>query len=101
MKKLLAAYHFKSDDKAATYKLNPVDDLTPLAKAKIPLPLVYGDKDTVVPHAENSELVFDRYKELGGPVERVVKPGQDHHPHGLTDVAPVVKFFTAALERQK
>lgn len=26
--------------------------------------LVYGDKDTVVPHAENSELVYDRYKAL-------------------------------------
>jgi pimeloyl-ACP methyl ester carboxylesterase len=100
-KKLLAAYDFKTDADAVAHKLNPVDNLKPLAKAKIPLLLVYGDKDTVVPHAENSELVFDRYKELGGPVERVVKPGQDHHPHGLTDVAPVVKFFTAALEQQK
>lgn len=100
-KKLLTACDFKSDDEAVAYNLNPVDNLAPLAKAKIPLLLVYGDKDTVVPHAENSELVFDRYKELGGPVERVVKPGQDHHPHGLKDVAPVVKFFAAALEQQK
>jgi alpha-beta hydrolase superfamily lysophospholipase len=98
---LLAAYDFKTDADAVAYKLNPVDNLNPLANGKIPLLLVYGDKDTVVPHAENSELVFDRYKELGGPVERVVKPGQDHHPHGLKDVAPVVKFFTAALEQQR
>jgi len=63
--------------------------LAPLAKAKIPLLLVYGDKDTVVPHAENSELVYDRYKALAGPVVRVVKPGLDHHPHGLKDVTPV------------
>jgi len=100
-KKLLAAYDFKNDEDAIAYKLNPVDNLAPLAKAKIPLLLVYGDKDTVVPHAENSELVFDRYKALGGPVERVVKPGQDHHPHGLKDVAPVVKFFTDALDPKK
>ena len=33
----------------------------------------------------------------GGPAERVVKPGQDHHPHGLKDVTPVVQFFTDAL----
>ena len=51
----------------------------------------------MVPHAENSEVVYERYKKLGGPVERVVKAGQDHHPHGLKDVAPVVKFFTDAL----
>ncbi len=100
-KKLLAAYEFKSDDEAIKYTLNPVDNLAPLAKAKIPLLLVYGDKDAVVPHAENSERVFDRYKVLGGPVERIVKPGQDHHPHGLKDVAPVVTFFTAALEPKK
>ena len=100
-KKLLAAYEFKSDEEATAYKLNPVDNLAPIAKARIPLLLVYGDKDTVVPHVENSELVYDRYKALGGPVERVVKPGQDHHPHGLKDVTPVVKFFTDALEPKK
>lgn len=100
-KKVLAAYDFKSDNEAIEYKRNPVDNLAPLAKAGIPLLLVYGDKDTVVPHAENSEVVYDRYKALGGPVERVVKPGQDHHPHGLKDVAPVVAFFTAALANKK
>jgi hypothetical protein len=100
-KKLLAASDFKTDDEAVAYKLNPVDNLAPLAKAKVPLLLVYGDRDTVVPHAENSELVHDRYKALGVPVERVVKPGQDHHPHGLKDVTPVVKFFADALDPKK
>jgi pimeloyl-ACP methyl ester carboxylesterase len=95
-KKLLAAYSFKTDAEAIAYKLNPVDNLAPLAKAKIPLLLVYGDGDTVVPPAENSEVVYARYTKLGGPAERVVKPGQGHHPHGLTDVRPVVNFFQAA-----
>ncbi|QEL13407.1 alpha/beta hydrolase [Limnoglobus roseus] len=96
-KKMLAAYDFKTDDEALAYKLNPVDNLAPLAGAKVPLLLVYADKDSAVPHAENSALVYDRYKALGGPVERVVKVGFDHHPHGLTDVTPVVTFFTNAL----
>jgi len=94
---VLAAYEFKNDEEAIAYKLNPVDNLAPLAKAKIPLLLVYGDKDTVVPHAENSELIYNRYKALGGAVERVVKAGQDHHPHGLKDVTPVVQFFNDSL----
>jgi lysophospholipase L1-like esterase len=97
-KKLLAAFEFKSDDEAIAYKLNPVDNLAPLAKSRIPVLLVYGDKDTVVPAKENSEILFDRYTALGGPVERVIKPGQDHHPHGLADVTPVVTFFTRALD---
>ncbi len=97
-KKLLAAYDFKNDAEAITYKLNPVDQLGPMAKANIPLLLVYGDQDTVVPAKENSDLVFDRYRELKAPAERIVKPGQDHHPHGLKDVTPVVKFFTKSLD---
>lgn len=95
-KKLLAAYDFANDAEAIAYPRNPTETLEPLAKAKIPLLLVYGDQDQVVPHTENSERVFDRYKALGGPVERIVKPGQDHHPHGLKDVSLVVKFFEAA-----
>jgi pimeloyl-ACP methyl ester carboxylesterase len=96
-KKLLAAYDFKTDAEAVAYKLNPVDNLAPLAKAKVPLLLVYRDADTLVPVKENSEVVYERYTKLGGPVERIVKPGQDHHPHGLKDVTPVVEFFTKAL----
>ena len=95
--KLLAAYGFKDDFEAIGYKLNPVDNLASLAKAKLPLLLVYGDADMVVPVQENSEVVYEQYRKLGGPVERVVKPGQDHHPHGLKDVTPVVEFFTKAL----
>jgi len=91
--KLLKAYDFKNDEEAIASKVNPVDRLEPLAKAKLPIFLVYGDSDRVVPHQENSEVIFDRYKALGGPVERIVKPGQDHHPHGLTDPTPVVEFF--------
>ena len=97
-KKMLKAFDFPDDATAIAYKLNPVDNLAPLAKAKIPLLLVYGDKDTVVPGAENSAIVFERYKALGGSVHQIVKPGQDHHPHGLTDVKPVVDFFTEALK---
>jgi pimeloyl-ACP methyl ester carboxylesterase len=95
--KLLKAYDFRDDAEATAYKRNPVDDLKPLAEAKVPILLVYGDADRTVPHRENSEVVYDRYRALGGPIERIVKPGQDHHPHGLTDPGPVVEFF----ERQR
>jgi pimeloyl-ACP methyl ester carboxylesterase len=94
--KLLRAFGFKDDHEALDYRLNPVDNLGPLAASKIPLLLVYGDADRVVPHRENSEVLYDRYKALGGPVERIVKAGKNHHPHGLDDPAPVVKFFEKA-----
>ncbi len=80
--KMLAAFDFQDDAAAIAYKKNPVDNLEPLAKAKIPLLLVYGDKDTVVPHAENSAVVYERYKALGGQVEQIVKPARIITPMG-------------------
>ncbi len=98
--KLLKAFDFPDDRAAIAYKMNPVDNLAPLAQARIPLLLVYGDSDRSVPHRENSEIVYERYKGLGGPVVRIVKPGQDHHPHGLTDPRPIVEFFEQARASQ-
>lgn len=91
-KKLIQDYHFASEAEALAYKSNPVDNLAPLAKAKVPLYLLYADKDDVVPHTENSELVKKRYEQMGGPVVAHVKPGLGHHPHGLTDAKPVVDW---------
>jgi pimeloyl-ACP methyl ester carboxylesterase len=97
--KLLKAYDFKDDREAIAYRFNPVDNLATLARAKVPILLIYGDSDKVVPHQENSGLVYDRYKALGGPIERILKPGQDHHPHGLTDPRPIVEFFEKVREK--
>jgi len=67
----------------------PVDNLAPLAKAKIPLLLVYGDKghgSCRIP--KNSEVVFDRYAALGrAPVKTGRQTGTGPSPHtGLKDV---------------
>lgn len=81
-----------TDEQAKTYKLNPVDNLAPLAEAKIPILSVCGDADRVVPVAENTLLVKERYEKLGGPIEVILKPGVDHHPHSLKDPGPIVEF---------
>lgn len=98
---VLRAFGFKDDQEAIAYKGNPIDRLEPLAKEKIPILLVYGDSDRVVPHKENSEIVYDRYKALGGPIDRVIKTGGDHHPHGLPDPRPVVEFFETSWAKRK
>jgi pimeloyl-ACP methyl ester carboxylesterase len=94
--KLLDAYGFKGDRQAIDSRLNPVDRLEPLAQARLPILLIYGDSDRAVPHRENSEVVFERYRALGGPVERIVKARADHHPHGLSHPRPVFEFFDRA-----
>jgi pimeloyl-ACP methyl ester carboxylesterase len=90
--RLKAVYGFAADDEAFAFKGNPVDVLAPLAKAGIPLLHVCGDADDVVPLEENTRLIEQRYKAIGGPIELIIKPGVGHHPHNLKDPAPIVEF---------
>ncbi len=92
-KLVLEQYGFANDDEAKAYKLNPVDNLAPLAKAKVPLLHVYGDADDVVPWDENTGVIAERYRALGGDITLIAKPGVGHHPHGLTDSTPIVEFI--------
>ena len=85
-------YGFKSDEEAIAYKLNPVDNLAPLANKKIPLLHVCGETDDVVPIDENSNLVAERYRKLGGPITLISKPNCNHHPHSLKDPTRIVNF---------
>ena len=90
---LIKQYGFKDEAEAMAYKLNPVDNLAALAKAKIPLIHVVGDADDVVPVAENTALIEERYQKLGGEITVIHKPRVGHHPHGADDVVPLVKFI--------
>lgn len=90
---VLSEYGFASDEEAFAYKKNPVDQLEPLAKAKVPLLHVYGDSDKVVPWDENTGVMVKRYKKLGGRINVIIKKGIGHHPHGLKDSSPIVDFI--------
>ena len=91
--RILQLYGFKNDDEAKAYAKNPVDNLAPLAAAKVPLLHVYGDADEVVPWDENTGVIAERYKKLGGSITLIAKPGVKHHPHGLEDSTPIVTFI--------
>jgi pimeloyl-ACP methyl ester carboxylesterase len=90
---VLREYGFANDDEARAYQGNPVDSLAPLAAAGVPLLHVYGDADEVVPWDENTKLIDERYRALGGQVTLIAKPGVGHHPHGLDDSMPIVEFI--------
>ena len=92
-KACIAAYGFADEAAALDWKGNPIDVLGPLAAAGIALVHVVGDDDVVVPPAENALIVADRYAKLGGTIEVIHKPACGHHPHGLDDPAPIVKFL--------
>jgi lysophospholipase L1-like esterase len=81
-----------TEQQALEYKLNPVDNLEALAKAKVPLLHVCGEADDVVPFDENTRLLEKRYQKLGGPITVIAKPGIGHHPHSLENPEPIVAF---------
>ena len=84
-----------TEETAAAFKGNPLDQLEPLAKAHIPIISVCGDADDVVPFAENTQLFAEKYRAAGGKIEVIVKPGVNHHPHSLKDPKPIVDFLLA------
>ncbi|WP_201743701.1 alpha/beta fold hydrolase [Roseiconus nitratireducens] len=90
---VLKEYGFHDDAEAIAYRKNPVDMLAPLARQRVPLLHVYGDSDEVVPWEENTGIVAERYRELGGSIELISKSGVGHHPHGLEDPTPIVEFI--------
>lgn len=92
-KLVLETYGFQNDEEALAYTKNPVDQLAPLAAAKVPLLHVYGDADDVVPWDENTGVIAERYRQLGGSITLIAKPGVGHHPHGLDDSTPIVEFI--------
>lgn len=75
------------------FRGNPVDRAVTVAAGKVPIIAVCGDADKTVPFAENTGLLEKRYREAGGLIEVILKPGVDHHPHSLVDPAPVVDFL--------
>jgi pimeloyl-ACP methyl ester carboxylesterase len=96
--KLKKVYGFADDKQALEYRYNPIDNLAPLAKYKIPILSVCGANDSVVPMIENTSLLEKRYKMLDGEIKVISKPGVGHHPHSLKNPEPVVSFI---LEKTK
>lgn len=75
------------------YRNHPIDQKEKILSSKIPVFMVYGDSDVVVPYDENGAVFEKYYRENGGIIESVGKPGCGHHPHGLEDNSPICDFI--------
>lgn len=91
-------YGWKSDEDAKAFRGNALDEepLSRLASARVPLLHVVGDVDDVVPVAENTAILEERYRKMGGEIT-VIHHDAGHHPHGLEDPAPIVQFILGKL----
>lgn len=62
-------------------ELNPIERIDVLAKAKIPVTIIHGDEDVVVPLKDNSQELQQRYQRAGegALVNLIVIKGQGHN----------------------
>jgi pimeloyl-ACP methyl ester carboxylesterase len=72
-------------------KVQPLDNLAPLAKARVPLMHLCGGLDPLL--KGNTMEAEKRYKKLGGSLEVILKPGVGHYPLAPDHVEPVVDFI--------
>jgi pimeloyl-ACP methyl ester carboxylesterase len=95
------AAHGITEEGLDDFKGNPIDGLEPLARAGVPLLHVCGAADDVVPMAENTNVLKERYEALGGSIRVIAKPGIGHHPHSLKDPKEIVDFILSHTVGEK
>src|SRR3954447_7475705 len=59
-------------------RFNPVDNLQGLLSNKVPMFVVHGDSDVVVPYDDNTRLLKERYQAGGGTITVKLIPGEGY-----------------------
>ncbi|HBQ64858.1 MAG TPA: hypothetical protein DD727_08070 [Clostridiales bacterium] len=86
-----------TEESVKNFRGNPLDHAAALAKAGIPVIAVAGDADEIVPYPENTEIFERVYRQNGGQIQVILKPGVGHHPHSLEDPEAIVGFIIEAF----
>jgi len=89
------------ENSAQTFDKNPIDKADALIESGIPIILVAGGSDTVVPYERNGERLVEKYRERGIELPHIIKPECGHHPHSLEDPEIIVDFVKRALKDKK
>lgn len=78
------------------FRSSPIDKIEEFSKNGIPVLLIVGGNDSVVPFEENSKIMLDYYRGAGLDIDFYNKEECGHHPHSLEDVSPIVEFVEKA-----
>ena len=93
IREVLDALHMSSISELICYREMPMDKIPVLLDNKIPVAMVAGGSDPVVPYHENGINLQCAYEKTDVPFVFYIKPECAHHPHGLEDPTPVVEFI--------
>lgn len=95
---ILDALKLNTIGELMAYRDMPLDKIPELVKSKIPVILVAGDSDTTVPYDENGIFLARAYEKAGNEIEIYLKPGCNHHPHGLENPDIIANFVEKHLD---
>lgn len=82
-----------TENTADSYSADMQSAFNALIKNEIPLIVVAGDADEVVPFEENGRLLCDAFTAAGLDYKLIIKKGIGHHPHSLQDATPITEFI--------
>jgi len=88
-----AAYHAADDAELLRHPLNPINNVRPLAEAKIPILAIRSGQDQTVFPESNIDLLESRLRAAGGDIRVVRRDHYGHHPHGMDDPSPLAGFI--------
>ncbi|MGL4737802.1 MAG: prolyl oligopeptidase family serine peptidase [Cellulosilyticaceae bacterium] len=86
-------YQITPQDAAGHFADMAVVKMAKLVDTDIPVILVAGDADEVVPYEENGERLVKAYTAKGKTVPVILKAGVGHHPHSLEEPGQIVTFI--------
>lgn len=89
------AYSVEEDapEKLMDHPLSPLLNYMPMVENRIPVLMILGGADTILPPELNGRLFAQRYKEASGNVTLLERASWGHHPHGLDDPSLIVQFI--------
>lgn len=75
---------------------NAIYNIDVIARAGVPVLLLSGGADSIVPYEKNGRIIKDVYDRYGAPIKSIVRPGGAHHPHGLDKPEAVIEYLKKA-----
>lgn len=85
-----------TEEQAAQFKNNPLDNAAKIAQLGFPMLHVVGDNDEAVPVDENTNPFEEKVKAAGGNIVVIHKPEGKHHPHSLPNPTIIADFILQA-----
>lgn len=100
----MAAYGVGSAAELRAHPLSPLNNVRPIAEAKLPILCIRSGQDQTVSPRTNIDIFSRRLQAAGGDITIIRRDYYGHHPHGLDDPRPladfILQYYPAPLKRK-